>query len=92
MRCLPLALLLVVLSSFAPASAQKWVEYKPQGAGFRLEFPQAPNIVRYDVKDRFRRAPNRARHLRQAGSARFPHFMTAFPNAQPALPAAILRR
>jgi len=50
MRCLPLALLLVVLSSFAPASAQKWVEYKPQGAGFRLEFPQAPTIVRYDSK------------------------------------------
>jgi hypothetical protein len=50
MHCLPLALLLVVLSSFAPASAQKWVEYKPQGAGFRLEFPQAPNVVREDVK------------------------------------------
>jgi hypothetical protein len=50
MRRLLLALLLVALSSFAPASAQKWVEYKPQGAAFRLEFPQAPNIVRYDAK------------------------------------------
>jgi hypothetical protein len=50
MRCLPLALLLVVLSSFAPASAQKWVEYKPQGVGFRLEFPKAPDIVRNDAK------------------------------------------
>ena len=50
MRCFALAVLLVVFSSFAPASAQKWVEYKPQGAGFRVEFPQAPNVVRYDVK------------------------------------------
>ena len=37
-------------ASFAPASAQKWVEYKPQGAGFRLEFPKAPDIVRNDAK------------------------------------------
>jgi hypothetical protein len=50
MRCLPLALLLVVLSGFAPASAQKWVEYKPQGAGFRLEFPRAPDIVPSEAK------------------------------------------
>ena len=50
MRRLPLSLLLVVLSSFAPASAQKWVEYKPQGAGFRLEFPQAPTIVPSEAK------------------------------------------
>ena len=50
MRCFALGLLLVVLSSFAPASAQKWVEYKPQGAGFRVEFPQAPTIVKYDAK------------------------------------------
>jgi hypothetical protein len=50
MRRLPLVLLLVVLSSFAPACTKKWVEYKPQGAGFRLEFPQAPTIVRSDAK------------------------------------------
>ena len=47
---LPLALFLFVLSSFAPASAQKWVEYKPQGAGYRVEFPQAPKVVSEDVK------------------------------------------
>ena len=50
MRCLWLGLMLVVLSSFASACTQKWVEYKPQGAGFRLEFPQAPTIVRSDAK------------------------------------------
>jgi len=50
MRRLPLALLLVTLSSFAPASAQKWVEYKPRGAGFRVEFPQAPKVVSEDAK------------------------------------------
>ena len=47
---LPLALFLVVLSSFTPASAQKWVEYKSQGAGYRVEFPQAPKVVGEDVK------------------------------------------
>jgi hypothetical protein len=50
MRCLPLALLLVVLSSVAPAGAQNWVEHKSQGAGYRVEFPQAPKVVSEDVK------------------------------------------
>lgn len=50
MRRFALLLVLVVLSSFTPASAQKWVEYKPQGAGYRVEFPQAPNVVSEDVK------------------------------------------
>lgn len=50
MRSFPLLLLLAVLSSVAPANAQKWVEYKPQGAGYRVEFPQAPNVVSEDVK------------------------------------------
>jgi hypothetical protein len=49
MRRLPLALLFV-LGSLAPASAQEWVEYKPQGAGYRVEFPQAPKVVTQDVK------------------------------------------
>jgi hypothetical protein len=50
MHRLPLALLLVVLSSFAPASAQKWVEYKSQGGAYRVEFPEAPKVVSEDVK------------------------------------------
>ena len=47
---LPLALFLVVLGSLASASAQSWVEYKSQGAGYRVEFPQTPKVVSEDVK------------------------------------------
>lgn len=50
MRRLPIALLLVILSSFAPAAAQNWVEYKSQVGGYRVEFPQAPKVVSEDVK------------------------------------------
>jgi hypothetical protein len=40
-------LLLLSAGSLAPAAAQpqqpqKWVEYKPQGAGYRVEFPEPP--------------------------------------------------
>lgn len=47
---LSLALLLFALGSLASASAQTWVEYKPKGAGYRVEFPQAPKVVSEDVK------------------------------------------
>ena len=48
-RLLPI-LLIVVLGSLAPASAQDWVEFKPQGAGYRVEFPQAPKVQIQDVQ------------------------------------------
>jgi hypothetical protein len=37
-------LLLLVAWSIAPAQAQQWVQYKPAGAGFLIEFPTAPTI------------------------------------------------
>ena len=49
LRALPI-MLIVFLGSFAPASAQKWVEYKPQGAGYRVEFPETPKVVSEDIK------------------------------------------
>ena len=78
MRCLPLALLLVVLS-FAPASAQKWVEYKPQGAGFRLEFPQAPTIVRSDSKTGSGVRPMELANFESRRNGVSLTFMTALP-------------
>jgi hypothetical protein len=42
-------LLLLAAWSVAPAQAQQWVEYKPAGAGFRVEFPAAPEIETEDV-------------------------------------------
>ena len=48
LRLLPI--LLIVVGSLAPASAQDWVEFKPQGAGYRVEFPQAPKVEIQDVQ------------------------------------------
>ncbi len=50
MHRLSLAFLLVLVTSLAPANAQTWVEYKPKGAGYRVEFPEAPKVVGEDVK------------------------------------------
>ena len=49
LRLLPI-LLIFVLGSLAPANAQDWVEFKPQGAGYRVEFPQAPKVQVQDVQ------------------------------------------
>lgn len=38
-----LLLALAVLSA-APAAAQAWVEYKPEGAGYRVELPEPPKL------------------------------------------------
>ena len=54
-RLLPI-LLIVVLGSLAPASAQDWVEFKPQGAGYRVEFPRAPKVQIQDVQTTAERA------------------------------------
>ena len=43
------ALLFFVFSCIAPTSAQGWVEFKPPGAGYRVEFPQAPKVQVQDV-------------------------------------------
>ena len=72
-------LLIVVVGSLAPASAQDWVEFKPQGAGYRVEFPQAPKVQIQDV-----RTTAGTRHM---GMATFESqrdgvllsFMTTFP-------------
>jgi hypothetical protein len=47
---LSLALFLLAFGGLASASAQQWVEYKSQGGGYRVEFPQAPKVVSQDVK------------------------------------------
>jgi hypothetical protein len=44
-----LVLLLFVLGSLAPARAQQWVEHRPQGAGYRVEFPAAPKVSKEDI-------------------------------------------
>jgi hypothetical protein len=48
-RLLPV-LLFLLFGIPGQASAQQWVEYKPRGAGYRVEFPQAPKVVSEDVK------------------------------------------
>jgi hypothetical protein len=78
LRLLPI-LLISVLGSLAPANAQDWVEFKPQGAGYRVEFPQAPKVQVQDVQ-----TTAGTRHM---GSATFESqrdgvllsFMTTFP-------------
>jgi hypothetical protein len=44
------ALLFFAFSAIAPASAQDWVEFKPPGSGYRVEFPEAPKVQVQDVK------------------------------------------
>ena len=41
-------LAIMAVSGVAPAFAQDWAEYKPAGAGYRVEMPGAPKIT---VKD-----------------------------------------
>ena len=47
-RQLPSLLLFLVLAAFTPATAQQWVEHRPAGAGYRIEFPGAPAIESED--------------------------------------------
>ncbi|SEP22752.1 hypothetical protein SAMN02990966_04502 [Rhodospirillales bacterium URHD0017] len=78
----PLALFLVVLGSLASASAQSWVEYKSQGAGYRVEFPQAPKVVSEDVKTSsgVRRMEVATFEARREGASLT--FMTTLPERQ----------
>jgi hypothetical protein len=77
-RLLPI-LLIFILGSLAPASAQDWVEFKPPGAGYRVEFPQAPKVQVQDVTT--------TAGMRHMGMATFESqrdgvllsFMTTFP-------------
>ena len=43
-----LVLLLLLAAPFA-AQAQQWVEHRPAGAGYRIEFPRTPNVSSQDV-------------------------------------------
>ena len=43
-------LLIFFLGTIAPASAQDWVEFKPPGSGYRVEFPEAPKVQVQEVK------------------------------------------
>ena len=73
------ALLLFILDSLAPASAQGWIEFKPPGWGYRVEFPQPPKVQIQDVKT--------SAGMRHMGMATFESqrdgvllsFMTTFP-------------
>src|SRR5687767_13589644 len=47
-RQLRTLLLFVVLSTIAPATAQQWIEHRPEGAGYGIEFPGAPAIESED--------------------------------------------
>ena len=33
-----------------PAAAQDWIEYRPPGGGYRVEFPGKPEVTTQDVK------------------------------------------
>lgn len=45
----PAALLIALLAWLAPALAQQWVEHRPPGAGYRVEFPAAPKVSKQDI-------------------------------------------
>ncbi|WP_422000575.1 hypothetical protein [Reyranella sp.] len=40
---------LLLLVGVGPAAAQQWVEHRPAGAGYRVEFPAAPTVEVEDV-------------------------------------------
>lgn len=46
-------LIFVVLAGLAPAHAQQWVEYRPAGAGYRVEFPSPPTVEKEDIPTEF---------------------------------------
>src|SRR5258708_10413099 len=39
-----LGVLFLFVGNHGSASAQQWVEHRPQGAGYRIEFPTAPTV------------------------------------------------
>jgi hypothetical protein len=45
-------LLLLLALSAGPAAAQDWVEYRPPGGGYRVEFPGKPQVSTRDVTTR----------------------------------------
>jgi len=45
-------LLLVLALSVGPAPAQDWIEYRPSGGGYRVEFPGKPDVSTRDVASR----------------------------------------
>ena len=51
LRFLP-ALLLLALSALAPARAQQWIEHRPEGASYRVEFPGPPTLETDDQQGR----------------------------------------
>jgi hypothetical protein len=72
-------LLIFFLGTIAPASAQDWVEFKPPGSGYRVEFPEAPKVQVQDVK-----TTAGTRHMGMATFERqrdgvLLSFMTTFP-------------
>ena len=47
-----LFLLLVLALGVGPAAAQDWIEYRPPGGGYRVEFPGKPQVSTRDVTTR----------------------------------------
>ena len=47
-----LPLFFFMLGAFASATAQQWVEHRPQDGGYRIEFPGAPAIETEDRRNR----------------------------------------
>lgn len=45
--------LLALLGGLAPAGAQQWVEHKPPGAGYRVEFPGTPEVETEDMPSEY---------------------------------------
>src|SRR5262245_10820173 len=50
MRCRSLLVLMFVLAAAVVADAQQqWVEHRPAGAGYRIEFPEQPTVRSQEV-------------------------------------------
>jgi hypothetical protein len=49
MRVLLSLCLALLLAGIGNASAQSWSEYRPAGAGFRIEMPGAPEVKQTNV-------------------------------------------
>jgi hypothetical protein len=75
---LPAALLLLALSGIQPAEAQQWIEYQPDGAGYRIAFPGKPTEETREVNTNIGRIRMRTCAL-GVGNAMFMTISSIYP-------------
>ena len=78
-----LVLLLFVLGSLAPARAQQWVEHRPPGAGYRVEFPAAPKVSKEDIANPAGKVVMTFAEYEKSGGFALVAMHTVYPSSPP---------